>query len=62
MTKMLIGILGFSVSLKAENWEEWLIQHRVVLLSRRTSTSWKNGLTGSSLISARRIPKSCTWG
>lgn len=48
MTKMLIGILGFSVSLKAQKWEEWLIQHRVVLLSRGTSTSWTNGLTVSS--------------
>ena len=46
----------------AQNWVQWLIGQRVVLLFGGTWTGWKNGLTGTSRSSAKRNAKSCPWG
>jgi len=45
-----------------QNWEDWLIHQRVVLLFGGTSTGCRNGLMGTSCSSAKRSAKSCTWG
>jgi len=45
------------------DWQEWLIHQRVLLPSRRMSTSRRNRPVGTSKSSARRrSTESCTWG
>lgn len=48
-------------SISSADWEEWLIQQRVMLSSKETLTGWKNRMTGTSSSSTGRA-KSCTLG
>lgn len=42
------GTLSVPSSVVTPNWEKWMTQQRMVLLSTGTSTSWKNELMGTS--------------
>lgn len=46
------GMLGQSTLsaslLVIQNWEEWMVDQRIVLLFRETWTGWRNGLAGTS--------------
>lgn len=42
------GTLALPSSLVTPNWEKWMTQQGIVLLSTGTSTSWRSGLVGTS--------------